>query len=213
MKNLVLPLSFVVFIGMVLISSEWAVAQQPKQPIAAYENPDAYAAYSAVLSMGGPWDDSKTLVILKELPLKEWPIGSARDALQGDEEFRGDFEGIFKSFEGANRQSLLLENQLAVHKPYQLVDSAELEAAFRGTTQTVHRDGWEGFRQSFPNSNGYLILSAVGFNAEKTIAVVFVDYRCGGLCGTARYYILQKREKEWIRYSPRGLQSEMQGNS
>jgi hypothetical protein len=213
MKNLMLRVSLVALVGLVSFSSDCVVAQQPKYLPRPYENSDAYAVYSAVLSMGGQWDDSKFLVILKELPPKEWPIGSPHHALHGDEEFRGNFEGIFKSFEQANRQSLLLENHFAIHKPYQVVESAELEAAFHRPQPGAFHDGWEGFRGSYPNSTGYLILSAVGFNSEKTVAIVFVDYRCGGLCGSAQYYILQKRDKDWISYSPKGLQSETRGNT
>jgi hypothetical protein len=213
MKNSMLLPSLLSLILLATLSSVWVVARQSDKTTSPYQNPDAYDVYSAVLSMGGPWGDSKSLVVLKELPPKEWPIGSPRDALLGDEEFRGNFESIFKSFEQTNRQSVFLENLFAIHKPYQLVGSAELEAAFHRPETSVQHDGWEGFRQNFTNSAGYLILSAVGFNPEKTIAVVFVDYRCGGLCGSARYYILEKRDKDWINFSPKGLQSEMRGNS
>jgi hypothetical protein len=210
-KNLALP--SLALMASISFSSLWTVARQSNKSILPYENPDAYNVYSAVVSMSGQWDDSKSLVFLKELPLKEWPIGSAREALQGDEEFRENFESVFKSFEEANRQSLFLENHFAIHKPYQLVGSAELEAAFRRNEPGTHGDGWEGFRKCFPNATGYTIFSAVGFNAEKTLAIVFVEYRCGGLCGSARYYILEKRDKDWINFSPKGLQSEMRGNS
>jgi hypothetical protein len=213
MKNFLLPLSLVALIVLALLSSVWGAPRQSIETASPYENPDAYGVYSAVLSMGGQWDDSKSLVILKELPPKEWPIGSARDALHGDEEFRANFDSIFKSFDQTNKQSLFLENHFTFHKSYQLVRSAELHTAFHRTVPGVRGDGWEGFRQNFPNSAGYLIFSAVGFNPEKTIAVVFVDYRCGGLCGSARYFILQKRDKDWISYSPKGLQSEVRGSS
>jgi hypothetical protein len=119
------------------------------------EDPDAYAVYSAVLSIPGPWEDSKSLVILKELPPKEWPIGSPQDALQGNEEFRGIFESIFKAFEQTNKGSLFLENRFAIHKSYQLVGLPELEAAFHTTVQaSVRGDGWEGFRRTLPTLPG-----------------------------------------------------------
>ena len=213
MKDLSLPLSFNAVIALASLLSVWGVARQPIKAASPYENLDAYGVYSAVLSMGGQWDDTKSLVILKKLPPKEWPIGSPRDALHGDDVFLGNFERIFKAFEQTNKESLFLENRFAIRKPYRLVGSSELEAAFRSTVPSVRGDGWEGFRQNFPNSTGYLIFSAVGFNPKKTIAIVFVDYRCGGLCGSARYYVLQKRNGDWVSYSPKGLQSETRGNS
>jgi hypothetical protein len=101
----------------------------------------------------------------------------------------------------------------AFPKPYQIVSASELDAAFHRPAPNAIRDGWEGFRQTFPDSGGYVILSAVGFNSEKTIALVYVDYRCGGLCGSSRYYILEKRDGRWVRSTPKGLKSEMTGNS
>ena len=71
MKDFMLPLCLVALVGLVSFSSEWVVAQQLKNPTRPYENPDAYAVYSAVLSMGGQWHDSTSLVILKEFPPKE----------------------------------------------------------------------------------------------------------------------------------------------
>lgn len=185
-------------------------SQSRKSP-AAYEDADAYAAYSAILAMGGDWQGSKSLVILREIPPKEWPIGSPRGALQGDAEFTKQFDSIFKSFEQANSQSLLLQDHFTIAKPYKILSSADLEAAFR--RPTVYHDGWESFRQSFPDSSGYVIFSAVGFNSEKTIALVYVDYRCGGLCGSSRYYILEKHDGHWVRSTPKGLKSEMTGMS
>ena len=188
-------------------TGQWSKSPEP------YEDPDAYEVYSAVLSTGGGWQDSKSLLILQNIPPKEWPIGSPQSALQGDAEFTRQFDGIFKSFEQANRQPLLLQYHFAIPKPYQIVSSAELDAAFRRRASNTADDGRDGFRQSFPDSTGYLILSAVGFNSEKTIAVVYVEYRCGGLCGSSRYNILEKRAGHWVRSTPKGLKSEMTGNS
>ena len=83
MKDLSLPLSFNAVIALASLLSVWGVARQPIKAASPYENLDAYGVYSAVLSMGGQWDDSKSLVILKKLPPKEWPIGSPRYASMG----------------------------------------------------------------------------------------------------------------------------------
>ena len=73
-------------------------------------------------------------------------------------------------------------------------------------------DGWGGFREAFPQSRGYLILSAVGFNADKTLALVYVEHRCRGLCAAARYYILEKRKAHWTQYNPIHAQGSGFGN-
>jgi hypothetical protein len=141
MKNARRPVVLVAFIALASVWSAWAVAQRSGKANASYEDRDAYDVYSAVLSMGGQWDDSKTLVVRKDLPPTEWPIGSPQGALQGDAEFRQNFEKIFMSFEGANRQALLLKDHFAVHKPDQLVGLAELQGAFHRSTPSAHSDG------------------------------------------------------------------------
>ena len=212
MKSLGLLVS-VVLAALVAIPPLLSNSGGSTKSIAAYEDPDAYEVYSAVLSMHGSWQDSKSSLILQNIPPKEWPIGSARDALQGNAEFAKQFDPIFKSFEQANREPSLLQYHFAIQKSYQIVASAELDSAFRRRALNAGDDGWEGFRQSFPASSGYVILSAVGFNSERTTGLVYVEYRCGGLCGSSGYYILEKRHGRWVRITPKGLKSEMVGNS
>ena len=212
MKSLGL-LGLIVMATLVAVPPLLSDSDQSMKSIAAYEDPDAYEVYSAVLSLHGSWQDSKSLLILQNLPPKEWPIGSAREALQGNAEFAKQFDPIFKSFEQTNRESSLLQYHFSIQKSYQIVASVKLDAAFRRRAPNAADDGWEGFRQSFPDSSGYVILSAVGFNSEKTIGLVYVEYRCGGLCGSSAYYILEKRGGTWVRISPKGLKTEIIGNS
>jgi hypothetical protein len=213
MRSFGLLLLRLVLTALVAVSSMRSDTGQSRNPPAPYEDPDAYEVYSTVLLMDGAWQDSKALLILQNIPPKEWPIGSPWGALQGDENFTEQFDGILKSFDQTNGEPLLLQYHFAISKPYQIVGSAELDAAFWRRAPNTVDDGWEGFRQSFPDSTGYLILSAVGFNSEKTVALVYVEYRCGGLCGSSRYCILKKRDGRWVQSTPRGLKSEMTGNS
>jgi hypothetical protein len=213
MRNLGLLLLPLVVAALVAFSPVRSDTGESRKSPAPYEDLDAYQVYSIVLSMGGGWQDSKSLLILQNIPPKEWPTGSPQGALQGNAEFSKQFDGIFKSFEQANSEPLLVQYHFAIPKPYQIVSSAELDATFRRRAPNTIDDGWEGFRQSFPDSMGYLILSAVGFNSERTIALVYVEYRCGGLCGSSRYYTLEKRDGRWVRSAPKGLKSEMRGNS
>jgi hypothetical protein len=189
----------------------------PNHPVSApqkYSDPDACDVYSAVLPMDKwYWQNSKTLLIVQEIPPSEWPIGSPKGALQGTAEFSETFAGVFKSFEGANQQEALLECAFTIQKPHKMVSKAELHAAFRHLPLSATSDGWEGFRDSYPDSSGYLILSGVGFNSDKTIALVYVEHRCGNMCGGSRYYLLEKRNGQWSKCKPNGLTSEMTGNT
>jgi hypothetical protein len=209
------------FSGLVLLSlAVIAVALQtranPNLSISSleYSDTDACDVYSAVLPMDKwYWQNSRTLLIVQEIPPSEWPIGSPRDALQGTAEFSKAFAGVFKSFEAVNQQEIVLNCDFTIQKPYKMVSRDELDAAFRHLPPNAVSDGWEGFRDSFPDSSGYLILSGVGFNSDKTIALVYVEHRCGNMCGGARYYVLEKQNGQWAKCKPKGLTSEVTGTT
>jgi hypothetical protein len=57
---------------------------------------------------------------------------------------------------------------------------------------------WEGFYQRYPNSGGWIELSAVGFNATKTVAVVYMGHHCGSLCGGGGFHVLEKKNGQWV---------------
>jgi hypothetical protein len=40
-------------------------------------------------------------------------------------------------------------------------------------------------------------VSAVGFNRDRTRALVYVGHHCGSLCGGGRYHLLVKKEDKW----------------
>ena len=46
-------------------------------------------------------------------------------------------------------------------------------------------------------SGGYIQLSAVGFDAAGTRAMVYVAYQCGGLCGGGTLYLPEKVNGGW----------------
>jgi hypothetical protein len=191
-----LPLCMLVLLPNVLSSQERG---------SIYDDPEAYEVYSAALPLDSSYRDSKTVLILRSIPPKEWPIGQPRGAILGDSEFNRTFSPVFDSFEKANQESRSLEHHFSIPKPYSLVSQDEIDAAFQRRLPNTVDDGWSGFRGAFPESRGYLILSGVGFNSDRTLALVYVEHMCGGLCGAARYYILQKRKGHWVEYKPKGV--------
>jgi hypothetical protein len=208
-------LSFLLAAVMVLLpagrsyQSKTAISQTTS-----FEDKEVYEVYAAALPLDRwYWEDSKVILILSQIPPREWPMGSPRGALSGDAKFIEAFEPIFASFDAANKTAATLNSDFQLSKPARLVTQEELKTAFKSSSRSAVGDGWQGFRDHFPDSAGYLILSGVGFSADRTVALVYIEHRCGGLCGAARYYILQKRSDRWVRYSPEGLKSEMTGNT
>lgn len=85
----------------------------------------------------------------------------------------------------------LLQQKFITQIPYKLLTADELKSAFEP-------EGWESFYRRYPDSGGWIELSAVGFNANKTVAVVYMGNHCGGLCGGGKFHVLQKKDGKWI---------------
>jgi hypothetical protein len=62
----------------------------------------------------------------------------------------------------------------------------------------IQTAGWEGFYQRYPDSGGWIELSAVGFNVDKTVAVVYMGHHCGPLCGSGGFHVLEKKDGKWV---------------
>jgi hypothetical protein len=198
---------------LISVSSSSSQQRDSSLTLPVYEDADAYEVYSATLPMDSSYQDSKAVLILQSVPPSEWPIGSPREALHGDSAFNETFAPIFDSFDKANQESRSLEHRFSIPKPYKLLSKNEIDVAFRHRAPNALDDGWGGFREAFPESRGYIILSGVGFNADRTLALVYFEHRCGGLCAAERYYILEERKGHWGQYKPKGKVLEMRGMS
>jgi len=74
-----------------------------------------------------------------------------------------------------------------------LVPGVALQAPFK----TNGPAGWSDFEREHPDSVGWIELSAVGFNHDKTVAIVYIGHHCGRLCGGGGFRVLRKAEGKW----------------
>jgi hypothetical protein len=73
----------------------------------------------------------------------------------------------------------------------ELVDSIQLDSMFK-----KNGGGWNAYYKRY--GSGMVTWSRVGFNADGTLALFYERYRCGGLCGTGRYMVMEKRNGGWL---------------
>jgi len=64
---------------------------------------------------------------------------------------------------------------------------------------------WRSFRLSHPLSFGLLSLSRVGFNSDRTEAIVDFDFSCGGLCGHSSVWKFTKIDGKWQKTGSGGF--------
>jgi hypothetical protein len=82
------------------------------------------------------------------------------------------FGSVITDYENQNQQKWLLQQNFQIDRPYTLVPTAA-------------------------TPNRWVELSAVGFDADKTLAMVYVGLHCSGLCGAGKIRYLQKKEGKW----------------
>jgi hypothetical protein len=96
------------------------------------------------------------------------------------------------AFRKANAQQASLRRSFHPVIDYELVDSTQLESIFK------NGDGWSVYARRFPGSPGITTFSRVGFSADGTQALFYLSNRCGGLCGTGRYVVMEKQNGGWV---------------
>lgn len=76
--------------------------------------------------------------------------------------------------------------------PCVLLTAAEMHSFFEPSA-----GGWDAFYARYPESQGIMELSRVGFNAEMTQALVYVGNQSHWLAGAGFYYLLAKEGGTW----------------
>lgn len=142
------------------------------QDISLYSEPEAYAVYSAIVPAEWAAGDTpgKTLVIRAEtVPYK--------NCLVIDGPSKSTVGPAASDYDKRNVQTMLLQPKFRIDLPYTMVPAGKLQAA--------------------SDSASWIELSAVGFNAAKTIAVVYMGHNCPGLCGAGTFHVLRKKDGKW----------------
>jgi len=157
-----------------------------------YVDSDAYEVYSAILPSEWPVRvaHAKMLVIRSETSGYGMCLHPEKDS----EDMIGS---AIAEYVELNKKPLVLQRNLSLAIPYDLITFKDLKSA-------INQGGWDGFYKKYPDSGGWIELSAVGFNAEKTVAVVYMGHSCGGLCGGGQFHVLQKKEGKWVPLNWKG---------
>ena len=69
----------------------------------------------------------------------------------------------------------------------------------------MDESGWKPFYDRYPDSSGYLQMSAVGFNGARTRALVYMGHQCNNLCGGGSYHLMDKVKGAWLPATVSGV--------
>src|SRR5439155_26124159 len=101
---------------------------------------------------------------------------------------------VLAALDEINKKPWLLQRKFDDKIPYVLVPKEKISSIFAAKSVDV----WADFYKLYPDSGGYIEMSAVGFNADRTYAIVYMGHSCGGLCGGGTYHFLQKKDGKWM---------------
>jgi hypothetical protein len=176
----------IVFLFMMSVLLPQSAAVTKDESTAPYDDADAYEVYSAILP--SEWRQRgakpKTLVILND-------TRNYKMCLVPEKESAELIGPAISDYVKQNEKPWLLQEQKfkLVTSP-KMISSGELKSL-------IERSKWAGFYRQYEDSDGYVELSAVGFNADKTVAVVYMGHSCGQLCGGGAFHVLQKQDGKW----------------
>ena len=149
-----------------------------------YDVKDAYQIYSLLLSHEELFNFAKGPLIIQ----------AETEESKGDlsepcvtPEAASRFKDAIADYKRVNKKQWLLQRQFQIEKPYGIVSSETIGIRYPES---------DGLR-NLAETTGYIIMSAVGFNREKTLAVVYYGSFCGSLCGSWRFHPIAKIDGNW----------------
>lgn len=113
---------------------------------------EGYEVYAVVLPDECNAKFSKKLLIAEE-------TANFGMCLEPDRQIEAAFRPAMTEFVEGNRQSWVLQPKIKINFPYELIPKENLLSCFK-------KDGiggWQKFRESYSESDGWIELSAVGF--------------------------------------------------
>ena len=146
---------------------------QKKKP-ALYDVAEAYEVYDAVLPSEWPWRYAHA----KRLTIRSQTVPYT-NCLRVEDNQDKDVRLAIANYLELNKEVWALERAFHIDLPYELTSKDDLAT------------------QQERNTGGLVEASAVGFNADKAVAIVYVGHHCGLLCGGGAVHVLLKKQGRW----------------
>ena len=163
-----------------------------------YSDAEAYQVYSVILQESRAYADADSTVKIREGTV--FYLSLTADCLRASSKYQGLVDSAFADYVRMNRSHWKLTRLFSVSKPYELTPETEFAGFWWKPSSALSE-----YTCYHPNHSGFIELSAVGFNAAKTIAVVCITCKCVPMCSGGDLLVLQKQEGRWKRLNRWGV--------
>ena len=153
---------------------------------------EAYSVYQAMLPLGPDWPGTR--VIAEQ-------TSTGRPSIEGciAPAVADRFKEAITDYNRLSKSQWALQKLFLLKGKYELLSPDSLKSIFehRPSSYETLNDNWKHFYKSYPGSGGVITLSVVGFNSDRTVAVVWAGVGCGSLCGEWQWHLLEKKDGTW----------------
>ncbi len=172
-------------LAMIFVSA--CMAQEISSPKVLVSGPDGdeYKAYSDLINSRYIGDDVSLIVLEDQTNAESNDINIGMSGV--------DRETI-EDYQAKNKRAFSLERLFNLKADYELISDGEYQDLFEPDPES----GWDIFYSIYPESQGILTLSRIGFNENRTQALVHARNQAGPTTEEDYYYLLEKNGASWV---------------
>jgi len=163
-----------------LLRNFWSESRGSGEP---YDDAEAYEVYSAIIPTVAP-NPERNMWFIRIDTLPRTHGSSLSDRARQEWKHERGADTALDDFSKVNAKHWLLQENFTLPKPHRLVSRDNIEEMFPRKAEGVMEEHW-------------IQLSAVGFNADKTLAVVYMAHFCGEACADGKPFVLRKENGKW----------------
>ena len=155
---------------------------------------EEYEIYSTVIKQKYIQPNTKLLIIEERTFRYDF-------AVDNDEPWREKRKGVTidrsaaEDYEAKNSSKWLLNKSMfKLPVKLNLITDLDLKAIFHGHWGELE---WISYYKRYPESTGFVMLSRIGFNTDRTQGLLYIGSRCGPGCGEINFLLLEKANGTW----------------
>jgi hypothetical protein len=200
-----LSLSALGLSALVLVAPRATWSQQVAATPERIQDADEYAVRSVVLTNRYVTESVKEIVVRDQtarLKSEMHRLPTFRAATQGV----ADITGAVADLDAKSQVGYPVENDFSLKVPC-ILFSKEAENDFfhypadnRIDAEAVKKIqvGWQRFHRDHPDTGGLITVSRVGFDSDRTLAVVYVDVARAVMSADGKCFLLVKKNGSWV---------------